>query len=45
MNICLLIPAYNEARAIGQVLSEACLFMESVFVLDDGSQDATAHIA
>lgn len=45
MNVCLLIPAYNEARAIGQVLSEACQVMESVIVVDDGSQDATPQIA
>ena len=45
MNICLLIPAYNEARAIGQVVSEACAVMRSVVVIDDGSQDATARIA
>ena len=45
MNVCLLIPAYHEAKAIGQVLSEACEVMESVVVVDDGSQDATAQIA
>lgn len=45
MRICLLIPAYNEARTIGQVVSEAREITESVVVVDDGSQDATAQIA
>ena len=45
MRICLLIPAYNEARTIGQVVSEAREIIESVVVVDDGSQDATAQIA
>jgi len=45
MRICLLIPAYNEARTIGQVVSEARGIIESVVVVDDGSQDATAQIA
>ncbi|MFC1718563.1 glycosyltransferase family 2 protein [Candidatus Poribacteria bacterium] len=45
MNICLLIPAYNEAKAIGQVVSEACKVMKPVVVIDDGSQDTTARIA
>jgi len=45
MNVCLLIPAYNEAKAIGQVVSAACKVMESVVVVDDGSQDGTAQIA
>lgn len=45
MNICLLIPAYNEAKTIGQVVSEACKVMNPVVVIDDGSQDDTAQIA
>lgn len=45
MNVCLIIPAYNEARAIGRVVSEACKIMEHVVVVDDGSVDATAQIA
>jgi len=45
MNFCLLIPAYNEARTIGQVVSEARKIISSVVVVDDGSQDATAQIA
>ena len=45
MNICLLIPAYNEAKAIGRVVSAACKVMDHVVVVDDGSKDATAQIA
>jgi glycosyltransferase involved in cell wall biosynthesis len=53
MNVCLLIPAYNEARTIGQVVSKARKMIDSftsfedmpVVVVDDGSQDATARIA
>jgi len=45
MNICLLIPAYNEARTIGQIVAKARKVMDSVVVVDDGSRDATAQIA
>ena len=45
MKICLLIPGYNEARTIGEVVSEARKIIESVVVVDDGSSDATAQIA
>ena len=45
MSVCLLIPAYNEARTIGQVVSDARKIIDSVVVIDDGSQDATAQIA
>jgi len=45
MDICLIIPAYNEARTIGQVVSEARKIVSSVVVVDDGSRDDTAQIA
>jgi glycosyltransferase involved in cell wall biosynthesis len=45
MNICLLIPAYNEARTIGQIVAKARRITDSVVVVDDGSRDATAQIA
>ncbi len=44
-NICLLIPAYNEVRTIGQVVAKARRIVDSVVVVDDGSRDATAQIA
>ena len=47
MKICFLIPAYNEARTIGEVLERiASLGLESqVVVVDDGSTDETSAIA
>lgn len=47
MKISFLIPAYNEARTIGEVLERiAALGLESqVVVVDDGSTDETAAIA
>ena len=45
MNVCLLIPAYNEARTIGQIVSKARTIIDTIIVVDDGSQDATAQIA
>jgi len=45
MNVCILIPAYNESRTIGQVVSKARRITDSVVVVDDGSQDDTARIA
>ena len=45
MKICVLIPSYNEARAIGiltRALKERGL---TVYVVDDGSIDHTAYIA
>jgi len=45
MNICVLIPAYNEEKAVGQVVSRVRKIIEHVVVVDDGSKDATAQIA
>ena len=47
MKVSFLIPAYNEADTIGEVLERiAGLDLESqVIVVDDGSRDATAAIA
>jgi len=45
MKICLLLPAYNEANAIGDIISESLMFVESVIVVDDGSSDDTFRIA
>ena len=39
------IPAYNEAAAIEQVVSEASLYADTVLVVDDGSVDETADRA
>ncbi len=45
MKICVLVPAYNEARTIGQVISAVREMTKSVIVIDDGSRDATAQLA
>lgn len=41
----ILIPAHNEERFIGSVVLQARQYAETVIVIDDGSSDATAHIA
>lgn len=47
MRVSFLIPAYNEAATIGEVLSriEALGLDTQVIVVDDGSTDATADVA
>ena len=42
---CGLIPAYNVARTIPQVVEQTRQHLSMVLVVDDGSQDATAHLA
>ncbi len=41
---CGLIPAYNVARTIPQVVQQTRQHLSMVLVVDDGSQDATAHL-
>ena len=43
--ICVLIPAYNEARTIGRITREVKALGMNVYVVDDGSSDNTAGIA
>lgn len=45
MAVCVLIPAYNAALTLGNVLSETILQGFPVVVVDDGSSDATSQIA
>jgi glycosyltransferase involved in cell wall biosynthesis len=45
MTICALIPAFNEAAHIAQVVEGARPYVESVIVIDDGSSDGTAELA
>jgi len=45
MNICTLIPAYNESRTITQVVLAVKKVMPSVVVVDDGSRDDTSQLA
>lgn len=44
--VCL-IPAYNEEKRIGAVLSvvKKCELVDEIFVIDDGSVDKTAEVA
>jgi glycosyltransferase involved in cell wall biosynthesis len=45
MKVCALIPAFNEASHIAQVVEGARKHVESVIVIDDGSSDGTAELA
>jgi len=45
MNICIVIPAYNEAQKIGAVLSRLADLPYRVVVVDDASTDNTVDIA
>jgi len=47
MKVVAIIPAYNEERTIGQVVSTLMHHpgVDGVIVVDDGSQDATAEVA
>lgn len=42
MKVAALIPAFNEERTIAEVVSGARLYLADVYVIDDGSMDATA---
>ncbi|HIE28002.1 TPA: glycosyltransferase family 2 protein [Candidatus Poribacteria bacterium] len=45
MKICLLLPAYNEAKTIGCIIKKARAYIESIIVIDDGSTDETVQVA
>jgi len=45
MKICIVIPTYNEAKAIGSLIREIRQQELEVVVIDDGSQDNTSRIA
>ena len=42
---CALIPAYNMARTIAQVVQQTRRHLPKVLVIDDGSEDSTARLA
>ncbi len=44
-NTAIVIPAYNEAQRIGEVISQVSRQFPNVIVVDDGSRDATGDIA
>jgi len=45
MRTCALIPAFNEAPHIAQVVEGASQYVAEVVVIDDGSGDGTANVA
>ncbi len=45
MKIAAVIPAYNEGKRVGNVVSDAKKFVDYVIVVDDGSTDDTAQSA
>ena len=45
MAVCVLIPAYNAALTLGNVLDEVCEQVYPVVVVDDGSSDDTSLVA
>ena len=44
-DIWVILPAYNEAKVIGQVLEDLCRYPFKVIVVDDGSTDGTASVS
>jgi glycosyltransferase involved in cell wall biosynthesis len=43
--VSVVIPAYNEATSIGEVVANCKAFCDEIIVVDDGSTDNTAEIA
>lgn len=43
-NICVLIPTYNNAGALGQVIEGVARYTRNIVVVNDGSTDTTAGI-
>ncbi len=43
-SICVVVPAYNEEKLIGQTLESVPGFVDHIVVVDDASQDDTAKI-
>jgi len=45
MSLLVCIPAYNEAKNIGELIQKTLKFTKSIVVCDDGSSDKTSEIA
>lgn len=43
--VAAVMPAHNEAQTIGRIVTETIATISSVFVVDDGSSDATSDVA
>uniref|UniRef100_UPI00389002D1 glycosyltransferase family 2 protein n=1 Tax=Methanobrevibacter sp. TaxID=66852 RepID=UPI00389002D1 len=44
-NIVAIIPAYNEEKALADVIEATLRYVDKVIIVDDGSVDNTAEIA
>lgn len=45
IRVCAIIPAYDEAKTIAEIVQETKKYVDMVFVVDDGSTDNTAQVA
>lgn len=45
MNICAVIPAYNEEPTIANIIKETKKYIDAIFVVNNGSTDNTAQVA
>ena len=45
LRVCAIIPAFNEAKTIAEIVRETSKHVDRVFVVDDGSVDGTAEVA
>ena len=45
MRVCAVLPAFDESRAIGDVILGVRPHVDAVLVVDDGSADGTAEEA
>ncbi len=45
MELCVLLPAFNEGLNIGRLIEEIMRFVPDVIVVDDGSNDSTSQCA
>ena len=45
MKTCVLIPTYNEANTIGELITQIRNYIPDVIIVDDGSSDSTGTVA
>ena len=45
VNVVAIIPAYNEEKALPDVISKTLKYVDKVIVVNDGSVDRTAEVA
>ena len=45
MKICIVIPAFNEAKAVAELVKKLLSHSDKVIVIDDGSSDGTSKLA